>query len=92
MSDDKLTDYQINQLFKSLAELRTAMKDGFDEIKRLLDDRLDSRDKVLNDHEKRLQKLERTGSRQVLVNAILGLIGGSALTAIISTFVRGGLS
>lgn len=80
MSDDNLTEYKFKQLFDGIAELRDAMKDGFDEIKRLLDTRLESRDATLADHEKRIQRQERKLERQAVINAILASFGGAGLT------------
>ena len=89
---ENLTEYQIKQLFDELHDLRTAMTKGFDELKTLLDTRLETRDRSLKDHETRLQALEKALVRQESMNRILTGIGTTALGAAVTILVRAWLA
>lgn len=58
------------------------MKDGFADLRAVLDSRLESRDRQLEDHEKRIRTLEGRTDRQQVVNAVLAALGGAALAMV----------
>jgi hypothetical protein len=84
MSEDNVQDYKIQTLFYELERLRGAVETGFAEMRQILDQRLESRDERLENHEERLRVLERRVAVQSAWFAILGLIGGSAVTVIVT--------
>jgi len=92
MPDETLTEYKIQKLFEELHELRTAMTQGFDDLKKMLDVRLEQRDRTLKNHEDRLQALEKQHVRQDTMNRVLTLIGSTALAAAITVLVRAWLA
>lgn len=86
---DDLTEYKFQQLFQGLERLGAEMRDGFAEIKRLLDSRLESRDKDIKEIDDRVSNLEnwrniREGRDQVLGRILLWVGGGffSALSGV----------
>lgn len=77
---DDLTQYKFRQLFDGLSRLETTMQDGFAEIKRLLDARLESRDKDIRDLDDRVTHLEQWRARIQGQLVIIGAAGGVVLT------------
>jgi len=55
--------YQINNLFEQIARMRDDIKEGFADMRLMLDSRLESRDKQLSEHEGRIRDLEGLGVR-----------------------------
>lgn len=82
--DPTVTQYRIENLYDAFARLENQMRDGFAEIKRILDERLESRDRFLQDHEKRLQAIEVRLARQSAINAVLSTLGGLGAAGVIS--------
>jgi hypothetical protein len=64
------------------------MKDGFAEIKRLLDERLQSRDTRLDDLEEDVADLKEWRARMQGQLVILGMIGGVVVTLAVGTLWR----
>lgn len=64
-NDDTVTDIQIRQLTAALTELKANMKEGFAEIKRLLDERFASRDERFDAQESRLRATELIADRNL---------------------------
>jgi hypothetical protein len=84
MAEDNVQDYKIQTLFHELERLRGTVEQGFAEMRQILDQRLESRDERLQNHEERLRVLERRVAVQSAWFAILGLIGGSAVTVVVT--------
>jgi len=82
--DPTVTQYRIENLYDAFERLEKQMREGFADIKRILDERLESRDRFLQDHEKRIQALELRLARQQAINAILSTIGGISLAGVVS--------
>lgn len=79
--------YQINNLFEQMARMRQDMKEGFADLRGVLDSRLESRDRQLEDHESRIRVLEGRTDRQQVVNAVLAAVGGAALALVARVLV-----
>lgn len=86
--DNAVTHYRIEHLYEAFERLEKQMREGFGELKRLLDERLESRDRTLLDHEKRLQEMERRLAQQKTVNGILTALGGTTMTAVLAYMLR----
>lgn len=86
--DNTVTHYRIEHLYEAFERLEKQMREGFGELKRLLDERLESRDRTLLDHEKRIQDMERRLAQQMTINGILTGLGGSAMAAVLAFMLR----
>lgn len=84
---ENLTDYRIKQLFAGLDRLETAMRDGFADLKRVLDERLQSRDDRLDDIEERLRNTESRLDRKEGRDAVIGWISAAIGSAMIAGLV-----
>ena len=83
MPDESVQDYKIQSLFYEMERLREAVENGFAEMRTVLDQRLASRDERIENHEERIRQLEKKVAVQAAWFAILGVVGGSAVTVIV---------
>jgi len=60
--------YQINNLFEEVARMRLDIKEGFGDMRVVLDSRLEARDRQLTEHEGRLRDLEGIAVRTKMVH------------------------
>jgi len=90
---------QIKQLEKSITALGETVQSGFDRLEKKLDDRLASRDTRLDEHEGRIEDLERATARKDGRDKVLGWIatavGGAVIAGLVGlwwTVVQNGLT
>lgn len=94
-----LIAYQIKELQRTITALGEAMKHGFEQLERKLDDRLASRDARLDDLEQDQRaterRLDRKDGRDAMLAWILGLFATSTVGGLVAlfweVFRRGGL-
>ena len=86
--DDTVTNYRFEHLYEAFERLEQQMREGFSELKRLLDERLESRDRLLKEHDARIRDMERRLAQQATINSILTALGGTSMTAVIAYILR----